>query len=616
MRPGPDTRLRAPLRWALLALILALGGYLRFTDIRQMVPYMVDDGMYHLEGQFYLNLFEAFRDTILLRVEEAKTGEDLWKREAELPKLRARVMENPILASNKAPLYARPLQSGLVAIALGVLGKDALYAGPAVSAVTGTLLILVVYLLARRIYGDRAALLAALFAAIAGYLVLYARNGFSEMNSALFLALSLYAYYRSREAWPERPYGWIFASGVSWGLACTAQDRWLLMFLIPLLYEAQLWLSERFRGVGRLFLRLVALGLGLLAPLAAFELPFYLGMLGARVFGGVLPFPTYFEQLFQHIKLLVGSDIAGILIGFGPANLLSYPYLFLVLNGPVLTALFLGGALWVFRRRRFDDFFLGFWFWFPFLYYGLTAPRARYASIFLPPAAILAAGLFARWTAGRRLTVPGRSIPATAALLGVAALGLTGLLQTANVIEKGRTCYEAAFDFIRASGEVRHVTTSPVTSAVQVGLANAELAPASRERLEALYRGGYRWYLMDFFQFYRPSFLEPERRPAGPENPFSGFYAIEDLAAEVAAAGPPAFACENPCVDLAGNMFEWNYRFAWTWDFMHRPREMERRVRVYDLAKVFPGVAPEAAPSAEAGEAASPWTPPAETPAP
>ncbi|MCA9771738.1 MAG: glycosyltransferase family 39 protein, partial [Myxococcales bacterium] len=192
MTSPEGTRVRWPLRVSLLLLILGLGMWLRFTDLRALVPYMVDDAAYHLEGRYYVEVYEALRDTIALQIQERRTGEDLWKREAEFPKIRAAIEGGGMTGERIAPFYARPLHSALIAVALGVLGKDALYAGPAVSAVTGTLAILILYLLARRIHGDRAGLLAALLAAVSGYLVLYARNGFSEMNSVLFLILSMY----------------------------------------------------------------------------------------------------------------------------------------------------------------------------------------------------------------------------------------------------------------------------------------------------------------------------------------------------------------------------------------------------------------------------------------
>ncbi|MCA9771196.1 MAG: glycosyltransferase family 39 protein, partial [Myxococcales bacterium] len=397
----------------------------------------------------------------------------------------------------------------------------------------------ILYLLARRIHGDRAGLLAALLAAVSGYLVLYARNGFSEMNSVLFLILSMYFYWRSREAWPARRYGWIFAAGIAWGFACTAQDRWLLMFILPLAYEAHLWIAERFGNLRWLLFRLVVLGVGLLLPMLLFEIPYYVGMIAARAFGAVSPIPTYFEQLFGHIRLMIGSDIFGILIGFGWTNLLSYPYLFWVLCGPVIAILLLLGALSVFRRATFTNFFLGLWFWLPLVYYGLTAPRARYAPIFLAPAILLAAGLFARWTEGRRFTLAGRSVPAGAALVAVAALILTGLIPAREVVALERTCYPEAYAWLRdhTPPPHLHLSSSPMTSATELGIDSVKAIPRTAEELDARYRAGYRYYLLDFKQFYRPAFLQPERDP-DPKSPFQPWYVIEDLADAVIAAGP------------------------------------------------------------------------------
>ena len=89
-RSGSKARIS---RWkcvVALLLILLLGASLRFYRITELEPGIQDEASYLLEARFLSSFCAAVWDSARLVVKEKMSGEDLWKREEQLPGIRDR----------------------------------------------------------------------------------------------------------------------------------------------------------------------------------------------------------------------------------------------------------------------------------------------------------------------------------------------------------------------------------------------------------------------------------------------------------------------------------------------------------------------------------------------
>lgn len=86
--------------------------------------------------------------------------------------------------------------------------------------------VVIVYLLARRFYGERAGVLAGLLMAALPIDVLYGTRAFGDQATGTLCAAALAGWLMMLE---DRPRGWAFATGLVWGLAYLSKETAVLM---------------------------------------------------------------------------------------------------------------------------------------------------------------------------------------------------------------------------------------------------------------------------------------------------------------------------------------------------------------------------------------------------
>ena len=478
----------------LCLLILILGALLRFDGITSKGPRYYDTGAYVLEARWIVSSLRNIRESLRAKADEMRSGEDDWQFDEQMRRIRSNT-------EGLEPRYARPGHPTLIAPAIWLVG-DTPWIGALVSAVTGTLTLLVVFALGSRLYGPRVGLMAALLLAVSGYHVLYSTEAWADMNAASAATVALYFYVRSRESLADRPYRHIMLCGLLCGAAFTVHDRSIIALIVFWVLELVLDLRSGAVPKGLRLRRLVLLTSCFAVVLIAFETPYYLTLIFLRRWGEALPFPTYFEELLHHTavglgRLVVGTTGLG-LEEFGSpyANFLTYPYLFWLFNGPVLTLCLIAGCVAAFRARRRSDRILLAWFFLPLVFFSLQLGTvARMGLIAVPAAALLAGRAFERLPGEGSNSGPSPTLRLV--MMGiVAAVLIQGTHPSRNLVST--PCgYEEAFAFLHARERARHISTQMPISQVYVGVRNVAEPPASREEMDRLVGEGYRYYLVD-----------------------------------------------------------------------------------------------------------------------
>ncbi|MBV8901742.1 MAG: glycosyltransferase family 39 protein [Verrucomicrobia bacterium] len=145
------------------------------------------------------------------------------------------------LRENGLQLLYPPLFPGAIALATALVG-NAESAARLIDLLAGTALVIPIYLIARRLGGERVALLSAFLAAVHPYLVALSTSIFSENLYLLFLLAGVYGVIGARS---DARYAWCSAAlaGACFGLAYLARPEGLV-----------------FAGVGAIALSLVKSG--------------------------------------------------------------------------------------------------------------------------------------------------------------------------------------------------------------------------------------------------------------------------------------------------------------------------------------------------------------------
>ncbi len=566
----------------LLLVIVAAGAGFRFYDLNKVEPFIADEAVYVLEARYLYSMVDLTRQSLLLKAEEKKTGEDLWKREKEAERFTNEV-------EGKSPWFARPGHLYLLCLAMKIFGRDSVIVGPVVSAFFGTLCIPLIFLLGRRLYGNTAGLLGAAFFSLSGVQVLYSRSGLTEQDSLFFLLLALLFYVNDRTSQPDRKWFSLILSGFFMGISFVVHYRIVTYMVALAALELPFWL--RWRKEALLYaLKRAAVLLGFFSlPLLLTELPYYLVMLAVHmVLKTALPFQTYFEQLIGQALYLVLAYRDAPATGIRLENFLTYPYLIWKMEGPALALALLPAALVILRYRKREDWILTALIVVPYVMCALFNPRARYLSGFLPFIGLMIGA------AVQRLLEKGRSAelrwPRPAAAAAVALLlGFGALYSYRAALPK--TSYAHAIDFIRShqEGPPKHLASLPVVSQVFCGVRNVPSEwPSSIEELRAYYDQGYRYFMMDFVKDVIDLVMGMLNLPAkGPK--FEKYKQRMDVMNRVEERTTPVFTCHNIHLDKIYNLFEVNQHFSQTLLYF---REIQNNpkvqvIRVYDLKDFF-----------------------------
>lgn len=562
---------------AALVAILALGASIRFSGIQERGPAFFDEGIYTLEGRWIYTASQGLCSALQRKIEETRARENLYTFEDEARRFREGVEGQP-------PSWGRPAFSLLTALCMGLIGPE-LFATHLVSAFFGTLAILAVFLLAREMFDPVTALLAALLLALSGYHLIYSTNGLADGSAMCVAIFAFHFYYRSRQPEPSRlNLRSLALSGLLCGVSFTVHDRFLYALLVMCIYEGlDLLLGSRPRS--STLKRCLVLGPAFFVPLVLFEIPYYLGMVFLRRFDQALPFKTYFEELATHhvLNLLDAFAFSRLDLSRFPEiaeagsrlyNFLTYPYLILRFDGPVLCLLLLAGLVLATRRRSPADRLLLLWFFIPISLFSVSlVSSSRYALVFLPAVMMLAARAFVPLLERLQNMPVLRKIPAPiSAILFVILISLSGWLASGE-IRSMRCNYEGPADFFRAHGE-KHISLQYPVSRAYFGVENVMEPPETIEELRDLYEKGYRYFLVD----YRKFFLKPPFDSTGRGRP------IEEVANKL----EPVFSYVHPCYTAPCYLFEINLFFRLTLKLLREaPALGVDRISIYDLAQYF-----------------------------
>lgn len=561
----------------LLLLIMILGGYLRFHDIQERGPSFFDEGIYTLEGRWVSSFSEALVSGLKRKIEEVRSGQNLYSFDEEARRFQEDLEGAP-------PVWGRPGFSLLTACCMSILGPK-VFATHGVSAFFGTLSILGVFLLGRAMYNEEVGLLAALLLAISGYHLVYSVTGLADGSAMFFALFGFFFYYKSKIG--KRGGGgtlWTFLAGFSCGLAFTAHDRMLYVFLVLLLNEVIDFVCVREPFRQRLN-KSAVLGVAFLLPIGLFELPYYLGMVVLRHFGKALPFRTYFEELVTHhifnffdffsISLLDVSKYPEFQeAGSRLWNFITYPYLFFQFDGILLCILFLVGIVAAGLQRRYEDRLLLVWLMVPlFLFSTGLSTSVRYALVFMPAVFLIAArSLLLLEEQGFRARLLGKPMGRLVLAASFLILLLSGLYASREIREM-RCAYNEPIAFLKAHGS-KHVSLQyPVTKAY-LGTENVREPPVTVEKLHEYYLEGYRYYLVDF----RKIFLKP---------PF-GNSAEGEIVEKIESTIEPVFSYVHPCYTSPCYLFEINLFFCLTLKLVEEAHERGvDEILIYDLEDFF-----------------------------
>jgi len=568
----------------LLLAIVAAGAALRFSNISEVEPFLADEAAYVLEARYIYSLLSAARESIRLKLQEKRTGQDLWKKERE----KKRFTED---LEGKTPWYGRPGHLYLVCIAMAIAGPEKVYPGALVSAFFGTLCILLVFLLGQRLYGTGAGLIAAALFALSAVEVLYSRSFLTEEDSLFFFLLAVLCYLSNRKAPAERKWGSVAMCGLLLGVSFVVHYRMITYIFALWLLEVPFWLTKDLQALRYATLRSLVLGVGLLTPIGLTELPYYAAMLFAHfALKTTLPFTTYVEQLVGQFLYLVSTYADSPVTGVAAVNFLTYPFLLWTLEGAAVTIALLAGMIGFFvglaKRRGLNEYLPAALFLVPWLSCTLFNPRTRYLSGFLPFGIVMAAACLQRFLQ-HAFSSRGR-LGGWLLAAGLAAILVRGGTHALRAAEP-KVSYGQAIAFIHERGPKAHLATFPLISQVYSGVKNVpDLWPASEEELREVYAQGHRYLVVDFVKDVIDVVVGQFNLDKKGEK-FAAFRRRVDLIDRIESTLSPVYTCPNRHIGKLYNLFEVNQNFTRTIEYARQIRSSARAttIRVYDLEAYF-----------------------------
>ncbi len=494
-----------------LLLLVLLGGLLRFQGLTRIGPYFVDQGFYTLGACWYHDticlLLKAIPQWIQNPPETLSTGlSDIFKQ-----------------ADGQPMALGRPLHNLLGAVPMFFVGYQP-YLGNMVSAVFGTLSLIALFFLYRKLYGPPGSLAATALLALMGIHVYYSRNFLPEADSTFFVLVALIFYLNSREAAPEGGTGWIALCGFTWGVAVVTSDRWLAMFVIIWILEAHLFLREKKVSRREFFRRLLILNVMLLPPILAFGIPYLIVQLIFWANDSHMPFSGYLQMLVKHVMFslfmaaarFINPEALPPIGGMKLSDFLIFPYINIHYNGLLYFIFLVAGFLRALWNRRQGDLVILACFLVPVLFFQSQAYHCmRHYSITFPFIAILMArGLFADRIFGsgqkeeEEKERPARKQwqqPAAVVLLLVTlASGFFYALETWQYPYG----YREASDHIIENLPHKVLTSNQQVFRSYLGVKACKASPMTLEQLTADYDDGFRYLAVDMIPVLWEMFQE------------------------------------------------------------------------------------------------------------
>lgn len=571
--PASGKAIPKSLTAGILLALLIVGGFFRFYKLDESGPFVSDECDYYLEAQFLYTGLSSLAKSFELFLKERRTGQDLWKRQEQIEAIREGT-------KGKSPWRGRLGHIYPIALAMAFVGPD-VRIGNYVSAAFGLLVVGMGFLVGRRLYGQAAGLLAAALLSLSGFLTVYSRSALLDVNMSFYLLAAVYAYLRSDDEQSPHPLFWLSLCSLALGVGFLVVYRVLFPLTVLWAFELRRALSHRREKPSRWPARAAALALPMFFLLLLAEFPYYVGFMVCQLFSVIPPFMTYFQQVLTSIVFVGGFCLASTRQAFEAANLFTFPYLYGKLNGPLVTAAFLGGVFFCIKRRKRQDLLIAALFLFDLLVYSLLQPRARYGCFAACLGAVMSAG-FLDAVARRARTAAGR---AAAGLLLVLLLAEGALHAWRAILPPPG--YPKALAYMASHKGPKHISSYPAASQAYGGVENVWPGwPETEAELRTLYEQGYRYVLLDFLEVIAARFysLVPEgEKRERLERSLA-------LLAEIRRSGPPVFECSNPPVAYVQNIFEVNHNFSLSLEAARKARQNEGNIQsidVYDLEAFF-----------------------------
>lgn len=412
-------RLSGAIPWLLLIAILALGAVLRFRGLEMRGLVMWDEAKFALEG---------------IRLDSILTAGPL---------------------AGKAVGSAKPSHALLIALAYLIFGIHD-WSSLLMNAVASLLEIVLLYLLARRLFGPGVALLAAALLAVSTYDVIYARSALSECDAtAAFLAGVLVWSYATRLR-PDEPPRLRFpilpaTAGLLLGFAFTINYR-LIVYLGVFVAGEVVWHLWR-EGPGVTLRRAVPLLVGVLIPPLLWQIA---GIVaadhGMAIFLGDLTQrrQTYLQEVIYQVHEGKQS-----VVRFEP---MAYIQWFLAREGWPVFLLMLAGLLYVPPRRSLAWLMPAAMVLLPYAVYVFAPFVVPRNLVVLIPFACLLASAGAVSLAGH---IPSLTLSRAALLLAALALVAlgTGMTWPLTTVRSG---FARAATYIQQQGANRTLTSTEI----------------------------------------------------------------------------------------------------------------------------------------------------------
>ena len=415
-----------------LALFLGVAAFLRLYAVTEAGIYDLDEGLYLVDGHAKLNEWRLCADLAKGKLEEMRGGPEFLLSE-QLPGLRDALAKETPFAGKHAYYY-------LIALIMLLTGP-VVWSGIVIDAVAGIGSVWLVHGFVKRLWSERAGLIAAGITALCAYHVFYSRRVYGTTSIAFLFMAAVYCHLRAVQCreegcTPRRERLLLTACGMFAGLCFIVNFQ--IAVLLPVLALIHFFTSMK-RGNALLDLRWLLEGglfvlLGFAIPIACMEAASYPMILLFRSQGLQYPHGTFLELVTPKLTSHLGHSFywsGFVLFPFFLGVLDGYPVLILCAVLPLM-------ALLVSRGHREQSsssraraiIYLACWFLVPFVIFSTKTPQS--SRIFvncLPPlfaALAILADIVWSYSGNRKLAVR--------AIL-VLVLAIAGISSTVHNVE-------------------------------------------------------------------------------------------------------------------------------------------------------------------------------------
>ncbi|MBX7259459.1 MAG: glycosyltransferase family 39 protein [Candidatus Hydrogenedentes bacterium] len=428
-----------------LTLFTAAAAFLRLYAITEVGIYDLDEGLYLVDAHAKWNEWHLCAELAQRKWDEMRGGPELLMAK-ELPKLRDALASETVFAGKHLYYY-------LIAFIMLFTGP-VVWSGILIDAVAGIGSVWLIYAFVKRLYSQRAGLIAAGITTFSAYHVFYSRRVYGTAIIAFLFMAALYCHLRAVRC---RDDGGSIRSQRLWLVACGAFAglcfiiNFQIAVLLPVLALVHVFTCVRFGGgtaaeIGctesrtKASLRWLIGGglcvlLGFAMPIACMEAASYPLILLFRSQGLQYPHGTFLELVTPKLTSHLGHAFywsGFVLLPFFISVLEGMPALVLCVALPILALITLRKTTVSRRTRARTIIYLGCWFLIPFLIFSSKTPQSSRVFVnCLPPLfAALAVCADATWSyAG-----PRRAFARAAVALLLAAAGISSLVHNVELL--------------------------------------------------------------------------------------------------------------------------------------------------------------------------------------